>query len=141
MPEEIKGMIAGLKSSAIETRYMPENLDTKAQWIYVPDPEIPYHRILVRHNFCQGSKGYWTETRKERTGMFGKAAGKEGTTSFMNEFAYPLNTIGKPEIMDKLLRFCKSRQIYGLGRWGEHCHYNSDLVVELGMKLAQRLAG
>ena len=73
--------------------------------------------------------------------MFGKAAGKEGTTSFMNEFAYPLNTIGKPEIMDKLLRFCKSRQIYGLGRWGEHCHYNSDLVVELGMKLAQRLAG
>ncbi len=141
MPEEIKGMISGLKSSAIETRYMPENLDTKAQWIYVPDPEIPYHRILVRHNFCQGSKGYWTETRKERTGMFGKAAGKEGITSFMNEFAYPLNTIGKPEIMDKLLRFCKSRQIYGLGRWGEHCHYNSDLVVELGMKLAQRLAG
>ena len=59
----------------------------------------------------------------------------------MNEYAYPLNTIGKPGIMKKLLIFCDDKRIYGLGRWGEHCHYNSDLVVELAMNLAQRLNG
>lgn len=140
MPEEIKSLIGRLKSSAIETRYVPEHLDTPAQWIYVPDPEIPYHRILVRHNFCQGSKGYWVETRKERVRMFEHAAVSGGTYHYINEYAYPLNTIGKPEIMKKLLEVCEMKGIYGLGRWGEHCHYNSDVVVELAIKFAEKLA-
>ena len=137
MPEDIQASIRQLKTSAIETRYVPEQLDTHAQWLYIPDEEKPYHRILVRHNFCQGSRGYWLETRKERVPLFkGKAE-----YCYMNEYAYPLNTIGKPEIMKKLLIFCADKEIYGLGRWGEHCHYNSDLVVELAMNLAQRLNG
>lgn len=132
MPEEVVASIRKLKSSAIETRYVSGRLDTPAQWIYVPEEEKPYHRILVRHNFCQGSTGYWLETRKERVALFDERA----EYSYMNEYAYPLNTIGKPEIMKKLLAFCEEKQIYGLGRWGEHCHYNSDLVVELAMNLA-----
>ena len=137
MPEDIQASIRQLKTSAIETRYVPEQLDTRAQWLYIPDEEKPYHRILVRHNFCQGSRGYWLETRKERVPLFkGKAE-----YCYMNEYAYPLNTIGKPEIMKRLLIFCADKGIYGLGRWGEHCHYNSDLVVELAMNLAQRLNG
>lgn len=137
MPKELKGLIGRLKSSAIETRYVAENLDTQAQWIYVPDLNIPYHRILVRHNFCRGSKGYWVETRKERVKMSAHENG--GAYHYLNEYAYPLNTIGKPQIMEKLLQFCEKRGIYGLGRWGEHCHYNSDAVVELAMKLAEKI--
>lgn len=132
MPQELIAAIKNLKSSAIETRYVPEQLDTSAQWIYVPDEKIPYHRILVRHNFCPESKGYWLETRKERVELFDE----EVAYSYMNEYAYPLNTIGKQEIMCDLLDYCKEKHIYGLGRWGEHCHYNSDLVVELAMNLA-----
>ena len=137
MPQDIQTSIRQLKTSAIETRYVPEQLDTRAQWLYIPDEEKPYHRILVRHNFCQGSRGYWLETRKERVPLFSEKA----EFCYMNEYAYPLNTIGKPEIMKKLLIFCADKGIYGLGRWGEHCHYNSDLVVELAMNLAQRLNG
>ena len=55
----------------------------------------------------------------------------------MNEYAYPLNTISKPAVMKELLAFVRSKKIYGLGRWGEHCHYNSDLVVELAMNLVE----
>lgn len=149
MPEEISRLLPTLKSSAVETRYVPKKLDTAAQWIYVPDLLVPWHRILVRHNFCQGSRGYWLETRKERTVLFdeeqlelpGEGYGEAGESSFhyRNEYAYPLNTIGKPDAMKRLLAFCASRQIYGLGRWGEHCHYNSDLVVELAMRFAERL--
>lgn len=137
MPQDIQASISQLKNSAIETRYVPEQLDTRAQWLYIPDEEKPYHRILVRHNFCQGSRGYWLETRKERVSLFKDKA----AYCYMNEYAYPLNTIGKPGIMKKLLIFCEDKRIYGLGRWGEHCHYNSDLVVELAMNLAQRLNG
>lgn len=48
------------------TAYHAENLDTEAWRACYLDPELSYHRILVRHNFCPGSKGYWTETNSER---------------------------------------------------------------------------
>ena len=136
MPSELVMDIAKLKSSAIETRYVPENLDTEAQWIYYPEEKLPYHRILVRHNFCEGSKGYWMETRQERTVLF---EGSDTSYRYLNEYAYPLNTIDKPQIMEQLLTFARTKQIYGLGRWGEHNHYNSDVTVERAMKLAEEL--
>lgn len=136
MPEAVKASVGELKSSGIETRYVPDRLETGAQWIYIPDPGIPYHRILVRHNFCEGSKGYWLETREERTALFSQ---DDQNYRYLNEYAYPLNTVGKPQAVQKLLNFCRSEQIYGLGRWGEHSHYNSDLVVEKAMELAESL--
>lgn len=135
MPEDIVQSVRELKHSSIETRYVPENLDAEAQWIYIPDGKVPYHRILVRHNFCTAGKGYWLETRKERCGSYMG----DNNFHYMNEYAYPLNTVSKPQIMGKLLTFTKSKNIYGLGRWGEHCHYNSDVVAERAMKLAEEL--
>ena len=136
LPNAIKEDIGKLKSSAVEVRYVRQNLDTKAQWIYFPEEELPYHRILVRHNFCRGSRGYWTETRKERVGMFEK---DDTSYRYMNEYAYPLNTIQKPQIIGRLLTFMRARQVYGLGRWGEHNHYNSDVTVERAVNLAEEL--
>ena len=132
MPEDINESIKELKFSSVQTEYHSENLNTEAQWIYYPNPELSYHRILVRHNFCPGSKGYWTETNSERIAM------EEPNDNFkyMNEYAYPLNTIKKPEIMKKLLSWSRTKNVYGLGRWGEHEHYNSDLTVALAMDLA-----
>lgn len=132
IPEEIRVDIKRLKHSSTQIEYFSENIASQAHWIYYPEREISYHRILVRHNFCPDSRGYWTETNKERV---------KSSERFrhMNEYAYPLNTIDKPEIMYRLLGFADKAQIYGLGRWGRHEHYNSDMVVELSMKLADRL--
>lgn len=55
---------------------------------------------------------------------------------YINEYAYPLNTINKPKIMFELLEYAKSKNVYGLGRWGEHSHFNSDVTVERAMSLA-----
>ncbi len=137
MPEELFLSIKDLKSNAVEIRYVPENLDTQAHWLYVPHLKIPYRRILVRHNFCQESRGYWLETREERTAMFSP---EDENYRYLNSCAYPLNTMGKPEIVEKLLAFGRENQIYGLGRWGEHSHYNSDVVVERAMELAEKMA-
>lgn len=136
MPEEIKHSISKLKYSSIQTEYFEENLDTPCHWIYYPDPKLPYHRILVRHNFCANSKGYWTETNSERICM------EEPNNNFkyLNQYAYPLNTVEKPQIMKELLAWSKEHHVIGLGRWGEHQHYNSDVTVELAMKLADELA-
>ncbi len=135
MPEKIKKSIQELKYSSIQTEYFEENLDTEAHWIYYPDPKLPYHRILVRHNFCDNSRGYWTETNSERIEM------EEPNNNFkyLNKYAYPLNTINKPQIMQELLEWCKTKNVYGLGRWGEHQHYNSDVTVDLAMQLVQKI--
>ena len=140
---EIKGLsdehisnINKLKHSSVVIDYVEENLDTKAQWIYYPNPDLSYHRILVRHNFCKNSKGYWTETNLTRFNEEGKDKGR----FFINDYAYPLNTIGKQEIMRDLLDYTESKNVYGLGRWGEWQHYNSDVVVSLAMELADKLS-
>lgn len=135
MPDEIKNSISKLKYSSIQTEYFAENLDTPCHWIYYPDPRLSYHRILVRHNFCTDSRGYWTETNSERIQM------EEPNDHFkyLNRYAYPLNTVEKPKIMKKLLDWSRENNVIGLGRWGEHQHYNSDVTVELAMQLAEKL--
>ncbi len=137
MPEDIKESVRKLKFSSIQIEYIPERLETESQWIYFPNPELAYHRILVRHNFCPNSKGYWTETNSERI------ACREDSNNFkyMNQYAYPLNTMNKPEIMKKLLSWSEGKSVYGLGRWGEHQHYNSDVTVDLAMGLAEKING
>lgn len=126
-----KELVSQLKYSSIQTEYFKENLDTTAHWMYYPNPELSYHRILVRSNFCTNSKGYWTETNSNRI---------QPTKNFtyLNEYAYPLNTINKPEIMKKLLIWGKEHGVYGLGRWGEHQHYNSDVTTQFALELAKR---
>ena len=135
LPENLKNNIKDLKHSSIVIDYIPENVNNEAQWIYYPDSSLDYHRILVRHNFCPNSKGYWTETNLDR---FNKEKSKEGNY-FIMDYAYPLNTIGKPEKMKQLLEYTKSKGVIGLGRWGEWQHYNSDVVVNLALECADKI--
>ena len=154
----LRADISSLKHTGTEIRYVPENLDTAAHWIYVPDEKTSYHRILVRHNFCEGSKGYWVETNLNRVSMAegdnrdslytrritageneSVPAAKPAGPAFANEYTYPLNTIDKPAIMARLLPYMKSHGIIGLGRWGEHEHYNSDRTVERAMEVFETL--
>lgn len=114
---EVISSIKKLKHSSTEIRYVDDNLDSPAHWIYVPDENLPYHRILCRKNFCLGSRGYWVETNSERVKAYEKTKWNSNYF-YMNEYAYPLNTIDKPDIMQRLLAEAKDAGIIGLGRWG-----------------------
>lgn len=72
LPTNLLLKIKKLKYSSVETRYFRNNLNTNAHWIYYPDKDIPFHRILIRKNFSIGAKGYWTETNAKRLGLFEK---------------------------------------------------------------------
>ena len=135
MPTDLVRDVQRLKHTAVQIKYFPENLDARAQWTYFANLALSYHRIMYQHNFNAAWHGYWTETRAQRV----QGALQDGKTSFLNDYAYPLNTVDKPPIMAKLLAWCRARNVYGLGRWGEHQHYNSDVTAELALSLAEKI--
>jgi protoporphyrinogen oxidase len=132
VPTEIVGRIAELTHVAIDVDYHPENLPTAAHWSYEPQEDIAHHRKLLRHNFCPGSRGYWTETNALRSAP---------ATRFRhhNEFAYPVNTRGKPEAVRAIIDWASSQGVLGLGRWGTWEHMNSDVAVAEALQAAQAL--
>ena len=129
MPEQLECDLKQLKHIGVTIEYIKEDYRTDAHWIYEPSLEIPYHRILLRKNFCSNSFGYWTETNNSRYLM-----GPE-KIFYVNEYAYPLNTLHKNQIMQTVLKWARANNIFGLGRWGEHQHYNSDVTVERALNL------
>ncbi len=136
MPEDMVAKLGKLRYVAIENRYVDSDVDTKAQWIYFPDYKLPYHRATVRKNVRDTMKGMIIETNVDRSYLYGDAPYKY---KCVNEYAYPVNTVGKPEIMREVLTYAEKKEIYGIGRWGEHQHHNSDIVVELALDFADRL--
>ncbi len=133
IPSPIREDMGALEFSSIEVGYHSEELPSKAHWTYVPDREISYHRLLLRHNFCPGSKGHWKETNTRRA---------TGTCewSHINKYAYPLNLRDKPERIARVLDWARQKRIIGAGRWGKWEHMNSDAAVEESLALARDLA-
>lgn len=134
MPEEILAQRSKLLHTSVYVDYFAEKADTKAHWIYYPDEQTVYHRILFRQNFLEHAKGFWTETRAQRR----EKSEFCSEYSYKNDYAYPLNTIGKNEAVSQILDFCKKNQITGLGRWGEWQHFNADVVISRSIRLAKQ---
>jgi len=132
LPKKIQAAIALLKNAPIDIDYYPENLSSSAHWIYDPDESITHHRLLLRSNFSTGSHGYWTETNSSRSL-------KGNITRFHNKFAYPVNTLGKPEAVELILNWARSKNIIGIGRWGRWEHMNSDVAVAEALNIANKL--
>lgn len=133
VPLEIDKAISSLKNASIDVDYCPETLNNNSHWIYEPNEEISYHRLLLRSNFAKGSRGYWTETNTSR------AIPKGDGIRFSNEYAYPINTLNKPAAVTKILKWAKTKSVIGLGRWGTWEHMNSDVAVDRALNLADSL--
>ncbi|QDC70734.1 amine oxidoreductase [Candidatus Methylopumilus universalis] len=132
--QSIRRKILKLKYTSIDIDYYGKNLQSDAHWIYEPSETISNHRILVRHNFISKSKGYWTETNSLRSPKT-----QESMMRFHNEFAYPINTKDKLDIISTINTWANKLNIYGLGRWGKWEHMNSDVAVEEALFFAAKL--
>ena len=132
LPEDVLTAIAGLRNAPIDVDYYPETLSSPAHWAYEPDESVAHHRLLLRSNFVPGARGYWTEANANRSL-------KTDGVRFHNEFAYPINTLGKPVAVEKILSWGRSNGIIGLGRWGRWEHMNSDVAVAEALQMAGEL--
>ena len=134
IPADIQAAIAGLVNIPIDVDYHSENIDGTSHWIYEPDETVSHHRILARSNFTTGSRGHWTETN---------ARVSSDTSGFRhrNEYAYPVNSVGKPSAVTMIHRWANSVGLIPIGRWGNWEHINSDIAVTMGMQAGLHLMG
>lgn len=131
IPYNLKADTNLLKYVSICVEYDNKELASPAQWVYIPSQEVMEHRILIRKNFITGAKGYWKEINFERY------KNESNKVSYCNTYSYPVNSMDKPRIMNSLLSSMKLKNIFGLGRWGEWEHLNSDAVVRHALNLVQ----
>ena len=132
-PADIQDRIGQLKYNSIDIDYYStDSYDTQTHWTYYADINLPYHRVIHRDNIVNNSKGYWTETNSKRRT-------KRGESYWDNKYAYPLNTVNKPENIKEILDYMASFNILGLGRWGQWEHMNSDVAISHGIELAYKL--
>jgi protoporphyrinogen oxidase len=122
VPQEVQRQIAKLRHIPIDIDYVQESLNDPSHWIYEPNEAVSHHRLLLRPNFCNGARGYWTETNAVRSKT-------KDVWRHTNDFAYPVNTLGKPQAVERILRWAASQGVVGAGRWGKWEHMNSDVVV------------
>ncbi len=133
LPDSICSAIDTLDYVSITVDYVPERVDTDAHWIYEPDERCSYHRILCRHNFLPGSRGHWTETNTRRSNF-------TSIWRHNNEYAYPVNTLQKPQAIKEICEWGNNNRIIGMGRWGTWEHMNSDVAVASALSMADHLA-
>jgi len=132
LPGDVAEAVDRLRHTSVDVDYVGRSEASDAHWIYIPDEDVPHHRLLCRNNFIAGARGGWTETNSARSGP-------PGEWRHHNTFAYPLNTIGKPREIELVLTWARSQEIYGLGRWGEWEYMNSDVAVAHALDLAGEL--
>lgn len=129
LPPELAQAAAGLVNVPIDVDYDAADAASPAHWIYEPDERIGYHRILVRSNFVPGARGHWTETNA-------RVSPPASGFRHHNEFAYPVNTIDKPRLVERIHAWAKSADVLPLGRWGHWEHMNSDVAVSTAIAAA-----
>ncbi len=131
-PPEIASDIASLIHTSVDVDYHPSDAQTNAHWLYEPNESISYHRILARQNFCIESRGFWTETNSRR-------CLPEAGFRHTNEFAYPVNTLDKPQAVSRIAAWARGHSVFAAGRWGLWEHMNSDIAVKNGIEVANIL--
>ena len=133
IPQCLHSAANDLKYSSIDVDYHPVHVESPAHWIYEPSQKVAYHRLLLRHNFYKGARGYWTETNVKRSASLSGFRHR-------NTFAYPVNTLAKPIAIDRILSWAKGMNILSLGRWGLWEHMNSDVAVQKAIECARYVA-
>ena len=131
-PDSVEQAIDLLVHSSITVAYDAKEEKSPAHWIYDPDEAKSYHRTLCRHNFLPGSRGVWREMNSVRHIS-------DGRWSHKNDYAYPINTHGKPQAVKTIKNWALNSGIIPLGRWGCWEHMNSDVAVAEAIRSAKEL--
>lgn len=139
-------------------------VDTEIQRIYVAEPHLPAHKIVINHN----SSPYLRSLPHHGiTGEVSYSAEKELVPDIEERFlkslvelkiikdvreaiktvlldvryAYPVPTADRDNIIARLKHWLREREVYTVGRFGEWTYINTDEAIYRGLNLGRSLNG
>ncbi len=115
-----------VQASPLVVSLHEQSYDHDIHWTYVPDPAANHHREFFIRNFAPHSapNGVFRETNARHF------AGAEGALAIhYNEHAYPIPLKGHAQAADRVWKAYAERGVIGIGRWGQHRYYNSDVCI------------
>lgn len=132
---ELSASIKELKHTGLIVSFYKEDRATDNHWVYVPDKTISEHRWFYLKNYALNNHESYvaSETNVQRWSK------TRDSFDFLNEYAYPVPTRNLSANMNEILSQAAANNIFGLGRWGQWKHHNSDVCVFEAMKLFQKL--
>lgn len=109
-------------------------------WRYIPDAETTYHREFYIRNFAEDSKenGVYLESNLER--YLQRSLKYDGKLIYetRTEAAYPIPIIGHKNAIKNILEYYEPKNLFGVGRWGQHQYQNADVSMHEAMKFVDR---
>lgn len=134
----------------------------KVHVVYVPSPEINFHRITWMSNLAgapSGLSNLIAETTApsnefidikdtiEKTiaglikmNIINSKDQVLFTKAWNNKFAYPIYKIGHVEARAKIFEYFKEIGFYSVGRWGSWHYWNTDKVLEAVLALTNEIS-
>ena len=138
---------------------------TEIHRIYSADAAMPAHKIVINHNSSgylrslphhgiTGEVSFSAEKVPIREGIENrflksladlkliKDPGEVLKTVLLDvKYAYPVPTLDRDSIIERLKNWLEERRIYSIGRFGEWAYINSDEAIYRGLTLGLSLGG
>lgn len=109
-------------------------------WRYIPDIKKTFHREFYIHNFAADSKenGVYLESNLERYRQ--RPLEYEGKLLYETETgaAYPIPVLGHEKAIKHILEYYAPKNLFGVGRWGQHQYQNADVSMYEAMKFVEK---
>ena len=131
-PKEIAEDILKIKYNKIVVSLYESEQKQTFHWRYIPDLKQQHHREFPIANFVKNSpkNSYFIETNLNRFNPETATFKGKNLYNYTTEAAYPIPLIGRTKAITNILDYYKNKNLFGIGRWGEHQHHNHDICIK-----------
>lgn len=121
--------------------YELDKKDANWHWRYRPEMDQQHHRELFISNFVKDSKNYgaFTETNAIRFNISRTTFKGKNLFNYTTPAAYPLPLLGRTKAINAILEHYETKNLFGIGRWGEHQHHNHDVCIKHALDFVSSL--
>ena len=131
-PKEISKDIEKIKYNKIVISLYESEEDYNFHWRYIPDLKQQHHREFPISNFVLNSpkRSVFTETNLNRFNEKTLTFKGKNIYNYITRAGYPIPVVGKTQAIKNILAVYEKKNLFGLGRWGEHQHHNHDICIK-----------
>jgi len=132
----LRPSFARLRCSPLVVSLYEEPFEHDWHWCYRPSGALRHHREFFIRNFAPHSApdGVYRETHLTRW-----VPGHGEIHVHSNDSAYPIPMRGHAAALRAIREYGAARKLYGVGRWGQHAYYNSDVCIREAMSFVDGL--